>query len=67
MENGEKISMRSKPKGSLEKNIPYRGKKCMGKFLRFIMPCHFFLHVTCSITEYQNSQAQHIIVILVKW
>lgn len=31
MENREEILMRSKPKVSLEKNIPYRGKKMYGK------------------------------------
>ena len=66
MENGEEILMRSKPKGSLEKNIPYRGKKCMGKILKIYNAMPVFLHVACSITEYQNSHAQHIIVILVK-
>lgn len=59
-ENGEQILMRSKLKGSLEKNIPDRGEKNMGKILEIynVMP-FFSLHVACSITDHQNSHAQH--------
>lgn len=38
----------------------------MGKILKIYNAMPFFLYVACSITEYQNSHAQHIIVILVK-